>query len=326
MASTATDKERDKTADQRAEDIAYTINHSLACTITDFINPIINSYTDGKIRGVGGCGHDHSKDGGHHDGHEHKHEHKHDHTKHDHHEHGPNCKHHHHEHPPKPKGYEKFKVAVREGLNKERLIQWTKGEFIGDFGAVPLTIATQRFAPGLMQGIRTVTEPIMGPIFKTGIGLSSKRWAKERGIAVDSPEYKEHVKAVYEHELSHFPQAVAWTGYSLALNVGYQMHADQSAYNSFTHKLYSKSSAAITGMAVTAGLVVAARVAAPHTVRRFDQWTSNNVLLPTTKFVGKFFGVDSDAVDRMVAHEREIKEGGWAAKLDQTKPSEERIR
>ncbi|MDX2113106.1 MAG: hypothetical protein SFW63_05195 [Alphaproteobacteria bacterium] len=333
MKASATDQEQRKTSAERAEDIAYTINHSLACTLTDFINPIINSYTDGKIRGIGGCGHDHSKDGGHHHGHDHKHEHKHDH-----HEHGPGCKHHHHhhEHPHEsphahaPRGsltrLDKLKLAIREGFTKERLIQWAKGEFIGDFGAVPLTIATQRLAPGMMQGIRTLSDPIMGPLFKTGIGMGSKRWAKEHGVEVGSPEYEQHVKAVYEHELSHFPQAVAWTGYSLALNVGYQMHADQTAYQSFAHKLASKSTAAITGMAVTAGLVVAARVAAPHTVRKFDQWTSSNVLLPTTKFVGKFFGVDSDAVDRMAAHEEALKEGRWTERLSEQQSQQAAVR
>ena len=36
---TPAEHEKRKTADQGAEDIAYTINHSLDCTLTDFLNP-----------------------------------------------------------------------------------------------------------------------------------------------------------------------------------------------------------------------------------------------------------------------------------------------
>lgn len=35
--------EQRKTEQQRAEDIAYTINHSLYCTLTDFLNPPIDA-------------------------------------------------------------------------------------------------------------------------------------------------------------------------------------------------------------------------------------------------------------------------------------------
>ena len=61
--------ERQKTREQRAEDIAYTINHSIYCTLTDFINPPINAVTDNWLRWlIPGCGHDHSGDAKGHDG------------------------------------------------------------------------------------------------------------------------------------------------------------------------------------------------------------------------------------------------------------------
>jgi len=75
----ATEYEAHKTKEERAEDIAYTINHALACTVTDFIDPFVGNLTQkylGKRISIG-CGHDHSKDGkeGHHDhAHEHHHE------------------------------------------------------------------------------------------------------------------------------------------------------------------------------------------------------------------------------------------------------------
>jgi hypothetical protein len=105
--------EQRKTEQQRAEDIAYTINHSLYCTLTDFLNPPINAATDGWLRWLmPGCGHDHSKDGGNHHHHDHEHPH----------EHGATCKHHHHHEPPKSR-WEKVKAASRQAFSKERFVQ-----------------------------------------------------------------------------------------------------------------------------------------------------------------------------------------------------------
>lgn len=36
-------REREKTREQRARDVAYTINHSIVCTLTDFIDPYIGN-------------------------------------------------------------------------------------------------------------------------------------------------------------------------------------------------------------------------------------------------------------------------------------------
>lgn len=73
---TPAEREAKKTEAQQAEDIAYTINHALACTATDFIDPYFGNLTQrylGKRYSVG-CGHDHSKDSAHHD-HNHHHHH-----------------------------------------------------------------------------------------------------------------------------------------------------------------------------------------------------------------------------------------------------------
>jgi hypothetical protein len=303
---TPEEAERAKSREQQAEDIAYTINHSLYCTLTDFLNPPINAATDGYLRWlIPGCGHDHSKDS------EHHHHHDHDH----HHEHGPNCTHDHHHPPTGGSRLERVKQASRQAFSKERFVQYAKGEFIGDFGAVPLTIGVQRLFPNFMNGIRKLTEPVMRPLFTRGIESSSKRWAKEQHVAVDSPEYKEHMQAVYEHEMNHFPQAVVWTGFSLGLNVAYQMHADKGTHMPFLSKLALKSSSVLSGVLVTAGMVVAARATAPHKMREFDQWTGSNFILPATKAVGGVFGVKEEDVDRMAEKERKFQQGVWTERL-----------
>lgn len=288
------ENETQRTKEQRAEDIAYTINHSLYCTLTDFISPPINAATDGYLRWlIPGCGHDHSKDGGHHD-----HHHDHDHV------HGEGCTHHSHDVP--QTRLEKVKAASRQSFSKERFIQYAKGEFIGDFGAVPITIGVQRAFPHFMNGLRVLTEPFMKPLFTVGVERDTKNWAKQNGIAPDSQAYQSHASALYDYEMSHFPQAVVWTGASLGLNTAYQVWADKS-HMPLSNKLLLKSSSVLSGVLVTAGVVVAARALAPNRMHSFDEWTSENAILPTTKVVGKLFGVKEEDVDRMVQKEKQMK-------------------
>ncbi len=310
---TTEQSEQRKTEQQRAEDIAYTINHSLYCTLTDFLNPPINAATDGWLRWlIPGCGHDHSKDGGHH--------HHHDHD--NHHEHGTSCKHHHHE-APKTR-WEKVKAASKQAFSKERFIQYAKGEFIGDFGAVPLTIGVQRMFPNFMNGVRKLCEPIMRPIFKWGVERDSKNWAKKHNVAADSQEYKDHATKVYEYEMSHFPQAVVWTGFSLGLNTGYQMWADKTPMP-FSSKFALKSSSVLSGVLVTAGVVVAARALAPNKMHSFDMWTGEKAILPATKAVGKLFGVKEEDVERMKKTHDQLEDAAptWKARIENQQSQED---
>jgi len=302
--------ERQKTKHKQAEDIAYTINHSLYCTLTDFLNPPINAATDGYLRWlIPGCGHDHSKDGGHH-----------------HHDHGGHCTHHDHRHPPTNLSrWEKVKLASKQAFSKERFVQYAKGEFIGDFGAVPLTIGVQRMFPNFMNGLRKLCEPVMRPIFKWGVDRDNKEWAKKHNVAADSQEYKDHATKVYEYEMSHFPQAVVWTGFSLALNTGYQMWADKTPIP-LGHKFLLKSSSVLSGILVTAGVVVAARAFAPIKMHSFDTWTGEKAILPATKALGKVFGVEEEDVDRMLEkHRQKDAAPTWKTRVENDTANKERI-
>ena len=321
--------EKQKTRAQRAEDIAYTINHSIYCTLTDFINPPINAATDNWLRWlVPGCGHDHNGD----------HKAKVAVT----HVHGPACKHDYvHVHGPEcevrkampkkepvhsgacshvvhaPVGatrWETVKLATRQAFSRERFVQYVKGEFIGDFGAVPITIGMQRLFPGVMDGLRKLSEPLMGPIFKRGIERDSKKWAVKNKVDTESVAYKQHVAEVYEHEMQHFPQAIVWTGASLGLNVGYQMVADNSEIP-FMKKAGLKTTSVLSGVLVTAGMVVAARTMAPHRVRTFDKWTSGQFIMPSTKMVGKLFGLDEKTVKTMAEKQTELEHESWAQRV-----------
>jgi hypothetical protein len=290
---------------QDAEDIAYTINHSLYCTLTDFLNPPINAATDGYLRWlIPGCGHDHNlkDDHSHHD--------------HSHHDHGPQCAHgHDHHHAAPSSRWEKVKLASKQAFSKQRFLQYAKGEFLGDFGAVPITIGVQRMFPNFMHGLRKLCEPLMRPLFEWGVARDTKNWAQENNVDAGSQEYKNHAAKVYEYEMGHFPQAIVWTGSSLALNTAYQMWADKSPI-AFSKKFLLKSSSVLSGILVTAGVVVAARVLAPSKMHSFDSWTSDNAILPATKAVGKLFGVSDDDVERMVEKNKQNDAApSWQARM-----------
>jgi len=286
---TPAEYEAHKTREEQAEDIAYTINHALACTVTDFIDPFVGNLTQkylGKRISIG-CGHDHSGDS-----HDHHHE--------EHHEHGLQCDHghgdeHHHDH--------------HAGGN---LKHWWMGEVAGDFGAVPVTIAFQRFAPGFMDGIRRVMEPILGPLFHNGARRAARNWAIEQNMQVDSEACKEKEKQIYDHEVRHLPQALIWTVSSVAINLATQKSLGNKG------PLWQLAIGKAVGASISAGLVVGGRGLAPEAAHKWDRFTSRKLFLPATKTIGKLFGVDEKDFDSMVKHHHEDPPvQDWAVRVKQ---------
>lgn len=289
------DHENKKSDTERAVDIAYTINHALACTATDLIDPYFGNLTQkylGKRFSIG-CGHDHSKDGHHDHGHEHHgppcaHPHNH----HDHHHH-----HHHHD---------------------SHLKHWWIGEVVGDFGAVPVTIAAQRSFPSLMNGLRKMMEPLLGGFFRKGAERSSRKWAEAQGIATDSQTFKDHVEAVYQHEVSHLPQALMWTVSSIAINLCTQRAIGNKG------PLWQLAAGKTVGAGISAGLVVGGRGLAPDAAEKWDRFTSDKLFIPATKAAGKLFGVTQQDINSMVEKQKELEGKSWT---ERTVPSNgDRIR
>lgn len=282
---------------ERAERIAYILNHSIYCTFTDFFKPVINTFTDGYLSWLfPGCGHDHSGDD--------KHEHHHD----DHH-------HHHHEHKHDNRSrWARGKDAARHSFSKERLKTYVKGEFLGDFGAIPLSIWMQDLFPKLIPAIRSISEPVMGPVFRMGAKRSANKWAKANGVEIGSQAYHAKANALYAYEMHHFPQAVLWTANAFALNTAYQMWADKS-HVAFPKKLALKSSTVLSGMLITSGVVVGTRAMLPEKMHNLDQSNVQKAILPATKWVGKLFGVREEDMNRMLekeqsGHGHEVKTWG----------------
>ena len=61
----AKQEEQAKSTNQRAEDVAYTINHAIICTLSDFIDPVIGNYTQKLLNTRLTLGHDHHHGDGH---------------------------------------------------------------------------------------------------------------------------------------------------------------------------------------------------------------------------------------------------------------------
>ena len=266
--------------DMTAEDIAYTINHALACTATDFIDPYFGNLTQkhlGKRFSVG-CGHPHH----HHEHHDHDHEH---------HDHGEHCS---HDHAP-----------------KSHLKHWWLGEVVGDFGAVPVTILLQRSCPSLMRGIGSVMEWALGGFFRSGAERSAKRWAIKNHIDTNSADYGQRVQEIYRYEIDHLPQAVTWTVSSIAINLATQRLTGNHA------PLWQLAAGKAVGASISAGMVVGARGLAPGAAHRWDNFTSEHIFLPATKTVGKLFGVEEKTVDALAQKEANLK---WADKISDTSP------
>lgn len=282
---TPQERERSKTAQQRAEDIIYTLNHTLTCLLaTDlFIVPV--------LRGFGmNIGHTH----GHHD-----------------------HKHHHHEAAKPPLG-QRIQGEIKHALGHFNVRNfswrgagnWFAGEFIGDVGAAAVTIPIQRFFPGFMDGIRRSVEPFVGGFFHRGAERSAHKWADKHGLAYDSQEVVDHAQKLYEYEMRHLPQMGVWTISSILLHGGVMKVLEPK----ITLGEFGRQKAA--GALITAGLVVGARAMSPANAHKWDEKVGKHVIVPVTKKVGKLFGIEERDVDDY--HARQTKDSqpqSWANRV-----------
>lgn len=300
----ARELEAEKTRQQRAEDIAYTINHAVSCGVTDiFVQPGISAVVT--------TAHD--------DGHlpkwlhwiTHIFEHDHD-----------------HDEPAKKVEAAGAKIVgnVAEAGEKKAVGKlatelsehgssfmhnvghWFTGEIIGDVGAVPLTIGVQRFAPGMMQDMRTALEPLAKPMFMGGAKHSAREWGKKNGFSADSDEVKAKEATMYEHEISHLPQAVVWNFFSFPINIGAQYVMFHKQPKDVPMMIVAKTFGAMFSNTALIG----GRAAIPDSASKWDQWSGKNIVIPTTKAIGGLFGVDGETVERVAKKQAEAEgHGGW---------------
>ena len=271
----ASDRENEKDARQRAEDIAYTINHALSCGTTDVVLQPVIAAAFGVNVGCGDPAHSH-----HHHGHDHHH--------------------------PKPKLT--LKTFAHEAGH------YFKGEIIGDFVAVPLTIGVQRFFPNFMNGLRKIFEPLLGWAFRGGANRTARHWGKEHGLAEDAPEVKTHAEEIYEHEVSHLPQAVVWNMFAYPIGAVAQKMGGHG--RSYPEILKSK----LVGAMVSNGILIGGRMLAPGAAQKWDAITGEKVFLPATKAVGKIFGLDEKTMERAAEKQHKRAPSTWQKRVEDGQP------
>ena len=306
----AQEQERQKTAEERAADVAYTINHALICAATDIIDPFVAAWSQknlGRQINTSWCNltHDHGDNGSsghdHHDHHDHHHHdhHHHDHHHHDHHHHHHDHHHHHHDH---------HNVTFGGALK-----HWVIGEAIGDLGAVPVAIAVQRHAPGFMQWVNDSLESVFGKVYQRSTQRTAANWALKAGLSPDDPQVKKYADELYHHEISHFGQAAVWTVASVGLNVASQKLITGNRLP-VSYMVFYKTLGALT----SATLLFGGRAIAPGKFQSWDRWTSKHVFTPMTKTVGKLFGVDEKAVEETIQRKEQIEHRNWTDKSNTT--------
>lgn len=263
-------QEKTKADEEKANDIAYTINHALSCGTTDVVLQPVIAATFGINVG---------------------------------------CNHPDHAHGKKKLTWKSFAHEARH---------YFEGEIIGDFAAVPLTIAVQRLFPDFMHGLRKILEPVFGWAFRLGANHTARQWAKKQGIASDAPEVKTRADMVYEHEISHLPQAAVWN--MVAYPIG--AFAQKAMGHGVAYGQIFKSK--LVGAAVSNGILIGGRMIAPGAAQKWDEFTSDKLFLPVSRTVGRVFGIDQKTMEKAAQRQKEGVDGQWQERVGESKQPAQR--
>lgn len=243
-------REHSKTPEQRAEDIAYTINHAVSCATTDlFIVPTISA-----------------------------------------------------------------RISGNKANYWHEATHYLRGEIIGDFSAVPLTIMVQRFFPAFMDMVGRVIDPIAKPMFQHGARHAAERWGKKHGLAATDTQVVDRAEEIYQHEMQHLPQAAVWNMFSFPLGVIGQKWAGHDG--GYGHIARNK----LLGTAISNVLLIGGRAMLPDKAEKFDRLDGKYIIRPATRAISNLIGIDSKIVDRMdkKAEEAEQREtASWRKRVQQ---------
>ncbi len=282
-------------AERQSADIAYTINHALACTAVDWVGQTPMLIALQKSFGVRNPKHIGCNNPFHTECHTHG-DHDHDMS-------------------------EAASTLSEEenALHKQHVKTLGKvfgaAEVVGDFGGIFPTVMMQRYTPWAMDGIRPVLRTTLGPVFHWGAERSSTQWAKEHGVEKNSPEYKAHLNKLYEHEMHYLPQAAWWTAWSSAFNLAlqqpfYERLATPAIREEFPlGNISQRAVQKVAGAGLSIGLVLGTRALFPETAHRFTNWTEDTLVTPTTKVFTRMMGIDDKTVDKVIAERQEFHGG-----------------
>ncbi len=182
--------------------------------------------------------------------------------------------------------------AIKETFfNPSELKVWALSEGFGDLFAIPATVAVQRMAPEVMEAVRAPIEWTAGAFYRDSARKATDRWAEKEGISDTSDAYKEHMHAHYESEMGHIAQASMWTGVSMVAGALAQQHlaghvlGEDAVENKVFVDIIKGS---IIGKVITLGTANLPRLLAPDTTRHMDEFIRDKVAKPATHFISNF--------------------------------------
>jgi hypothetical protein len=274
---------------QFAVDFAYTLNHALICTLTDPITDVpVGATVQNTLAAIRGSGNKvtvsevlHGLSPNHIAGH--------------------------------------FKSAMTfrkaEGERFSPATSWLVGEVAGDFGAVPVVVALQHYAPGLMSSIGKLASPVAKPFFRRAAERSAKAECKLAGEEASGPAFDKRVDELCQRELDNLPKAIMWTGVSPAINILMQKTV-MGNKAPVSDLLLGKGLGAVVTSATTVGL----RNISPAKAQKWDDILSEKTGKPVAGFVSKLLGVDRDTLKSGMDAKRQedTPASSWTSRTEPT--------
>lgn len=206
--------------------------------------------------------------------------------------------------------------TVREQMKPRNfgrnLMQWGVGETAGDAGGIIPTIMMQRFFPGFMDGMRQKMEPWAGGFFQKGAARDAVKWGRKYGFEPGSPEVRAKETELYDHEMRHLPQAVMWNCFSIPINFA-------------TQRMFGKPGEKITlptfivakgfGTLFSNSVLLGGRAAAPEMFIAWDRWNSEHIIKPVLNGPGRLLGIDKKTADRVLSDSHDDRPREWRERV-----------
>ncbi len=187
---------------------------------------------------------------------------------------------------------------------------WFVAEALGDLGGVGLTIALQRHAPDFMDWLSKGMEKVVGPLYARSTQAAAKDWAYRTGFGLTSPVTQRYQDELYQYEVKHLGQAVVWTVTSVGINLVSQKKL--TGNNATVMELLLLKSAA---SGIVSGLLIGGRAFFPEQSSEWDKWNSDHIITPTSKVIASMSGMDQQQLDAALKHKDTLGSEAWISKV-----------
>ena len=163
-----------------------------------------------------------------------------------------------------------------------------KAEFAADVSGLVVFMGAQRYAPGIVKGIKKSTQKMLDPIYEK-IGQNRLQdWAKRHDVDPKSKEFRAKLDEWKDFQIGNFAKATFIAGASAAINVAIQ----KGLHNPRDWKVITVGK--LAGATVTLGATMGIRAFAPRTIHHMDEAISKYVVKPVLHQTHKIMGIDAN--------------------------------